>query len=143
MTQKSATSNEDAATVVAVTLSIFRVVADRLHVAHCLTRIAYMLRIRCGARSAVPTDDPRAVRWWAPRHSACDLLPISTRSQTRHESISISSQMRDLERSPVRPIRVASLAVGAAPARRAGDRLSAPPSIITPAARPCVHGKFL
>ena len=43
----------------------------------------------------------------------------------------------------MRPIRVASLAVGAAPARRAGDRLSAPPSIITPAARPCVHGKFL
>ncbi len=43
----------------------------------------------------------------------------------------------------MRPIRVASRAVGAAAGHRASDRHSAPASIIKPAGRPCVHGKFL
>ena len=42
-----------------------------------------------------------------------------------------------------RPIRAASLAVGVAPARRAGERPVAPPSIIPAAGRPSVRGKFL
>src|SRR5204862_4114654 len=47
-----------------------------------------------------------------------------------------------LERSPVRPIRVASLAVGATPARSPRNGSSAPTSA-PPAGRPHVRGKFL
>src|SRR5258705_8764118 len=74
------------------------------------------------------------------RHVTCCLFPLRHRPVTNPFRFRLNPH---LERSPVRPIRVASLAVGAAAGHRASDRLSAPASIIKPAGRPCVHGKFL
>src|SRR5258705_2285619 len=74
------------------------------------------------------------------RHVTCCLFPLRHRPVTNPFRFRLNPH---LERSPVRRNRVVSLDVGAAAGHRASDRLSAPASIIKPAGRPCVHGKFL